>query len=789
MIYPKNFEQKIGFDVIRTMLHSACRSSLGEQRIDEMQMLCQFDYISTKLQETSEFVKVLSEEEFPGEHFFDVRNTLTHLRIANTYPTIDDLFCIQRSLDTICKIKYFFDNTELYPTLRSLSQDVPVFPQVVKQIDKILDKTGEVKDTASPELYDIRKTKAQAQQSISHLFHNILNRAKNDGLVDKDATPTMRNGRLVIPVSPSMKRRINGIIHDESDTGKTVFIEPAEVVEVNNRIRELENEERREIIRILTVFADTIRTDINAILDSYEYLADIDFIEAKARLAINMGALLPTLLDTQIIDWSMARHPLLQQAKGSVVPLDILLNETQHILIISGPNAGGKSVCLKTVGLLQYMLQCGLLIPVAESSRCGIFDNIFIDIGDEQSLEDDLSTYSSHLLNMKHMMHHSNDHTLILIDEFGGGTEPQIGGAIAESVLKKINACGTYGVITTHYQNLKHYAKNTPGVANAAMLYDRHEMRPLFQLRIGNPGSSFAVEIARSIGLPQEVIDDASAIVGQDYIKSDKYLQDIVRDKRYWENKRQQIRQKEKKLEERIAEYEEKLSTIRQQKQDIIKKARQDAEGLLNQSNALIERTIKEIKEVHAEKEKTKIIRKRIKDFKSNIDKKPSSPTPPSQAIVPDADTILTEGSYVTLNGQNTPGLIRKISGNEAQVDFESVMMNVKLSRLTPAKAPKAKSRRSINNISTSTSKNLANFKPSIDVRGKRGDECIDIITTFIDDAIVSGVSSVSILHGTGDGILRTLIRQYLDTVPEIITYHDEHPQFGGPGITIAEFK
>lgn len=563
MIYPQNFEQKIGFDQIRQLLKIKCLSTLGEERVDQMDFSDDYNEINRRLEQVTEFVRITQEEDdFPNQYFFDVRPSLKRIRVEGMYMDEQELFDLRRSLETIRDIVRFLqqtddeedtDNDEThspYPALHELAGDIMVFPQLITRINNILDKFGKVKDNASSELLRIRRELASTTGSISRSLNNILRAAQSEGYVDKDVAPTMRDGRLVIPVAPGMKRKIRGIVHDESATGKTVFIEPAEVVEANNRIRELEGEERREIIRILTEFSATVRPQVPAILQSYEFLAEIDFIRAKALLGIDFKAIKPSFENRQIIDWFEAVHPLLQMSLAKhnkkVVPLDIELNTGQRILLISGPNAGGKSVCLKTVGLLQYMLQCGMLVPMHERSHAGIFSSIFIDIGDEQSIEDDLSTYSSHLTNMKNMMKYCNEKSLILIDEFGGGTEPQIGGAIAEAVLKRFNAKKTFGVITTHYQNLKHFAEDHEGVVNGAMLYDRHEMRALFQLQIGNPGSSFAVEIARKIGLPEEVIADASEIVGSEYIQSDKYLQDIVRDKRYWETKRQNIRKREK---------------------------------------------------------------------------------------------------------------------------------------------------------------------------------------------------------------------------------------------------
>ena len=637
MIYPQNFEQKIGFDQIRQLLKIKCLSTLGEERVDQMDFSDDYNEINRRLEQVTEFVRITQEEDdFPNQYFFDVRPSLKRIRVEGMYMDEQELFDLRRSLETIRDIVRFLQQTDdeedtdndathsPYPALHELAGDIMVFPQLITRINNILDKFGKVKDNASSELLRIRRELASTTGSISRSLNNILRAAQSEGYVDKDVAPTMRDGRLVIPVAPGMKRKIRGIVHDESATGKTVFIEPAEVVEANNRIRELEGEERREIIRILTEFSATVRPQVPAILQSYEFLAEIDFIRAKALLGIDFKAIKPSFENRQVIDWFEAVHPLLQMSLAKhnkkVVPLDIELNTGQRILLISGPNAGGKSVCLKTVGLLQYMLQCGMLVSMHERSHSGIFSSIFIDIGDEQSIEDDLSTYSSHLTNMKNMMKYCNEKSLILIDEFGGGTEPQIGGAIAEAVLKRFNAKKTFGVITTHYQNLKHFAEDHEGVVNGAMLYDRHEMRALFQLQIGNPGSSFAVEIARKIGLPEEVIADASEIVGSEYIQSDKYLQDIVRDKRYWETKRQNIRKREKIMEETIARYEKELEELDKSRKEILKKAREDAEQLLQESNAKIENTIRTIKEAQAEKERTRTARQELTDFRQQIE-------------------------------------------------------------------------------------------------------------------------------------------------------------------------
>ena len=851
MIYPNTYEQKIGFDQIRSRLTALCLCSLGEGLVRDMAFSVSFDDIRRQVKQTMEFVRILKEEDFPDQNFFDVRPSLKRIRIQNTCLDVEELFNLQRSLATIDNIVTFLhrcqdeENTiPSFPHLYGLTADVKTYPQMVRRIDQILDKYGHVKDTASPELLQIRRELASTAGSVSRALQNILKSAKGEGLIDKDVSPTLRDGRLVIPVAPAMKRKIRGIVHDESDTGRTVFIEPAEVVEANNKIRELESEERKEINRILIEFTQTVRPEVEEMLASYEFLAQIDFIRAKAKFAIITNSTEPRMENKQVLDWAIAVHPLLElkfstyntqhpdETPRKVVPLDITLNNKQRLLLISGPNAGGKSVCLKTTGLLQYMFQCCMPVPVAKSSIFGIFRSIFIDIGDEQSLENDLSTYSSHLLNMKNMMKHCDGKSLILIDEFGGGTEPQIGGAMAEAMLKVFNKKHAFGVITTHYQNLKHYAQETEGIVNGAMLYDRQQMQPLFQLSIGNPGSSFAIEIARKTGIPDEVIKDASEIVGKDYINSDKYLQDIVRDKRYWEQKRQSIHQHEKQMEQTIQRYEEDIQKVHDERKAIIARAKEEAEQMLKESNAKIEQTIKDIKEAQAEKERTRMIRQDLADFKQDIreidpdiadekirrqmeklmrrrekKKKKETLSPPLPRngegenhpdgsphhggdVRQDREGLL-EGSFVRLKGQNTVGQIQKNSGNEATVIFGQITTNVKLNRLEPAEPPKKEKNVAATFVSVQTRDDIRqttlNFKEQLDVRGMRGDEAIQAVTYFIDDALVARASRVKILHGTGTGALKTVIRQYLNTMPPVADFYDEDIRFGGAGITIVE--
>lgn len=834
MIYPQNFEQKIGFDQIRQLVKGKCLSTLGMERVDEMAFSDDYREIDRRLEQVMEFISILQgEDDFPSQYFFDVRPSLKRIRVEGLYMDESELFDLRRSLETIRDVVRFLRQTDdeedeeahsPYPALYELAGEVMVFPMLIARINDILDKFGKVKDNASPELLRIRRELAATTGSISRSLNSILRTAQAEGYVEKDVTPTMRDGRLVIPVAPGMKRKIRGIVHDESATGKTVFIEPAEVVEANNRIRELEGEERREIIRILTDFSSVVRPHVPALLQSYEFLAEVDFIRAKALWGMETGSGKPSLEERQVVDWFDAVHPLLQISLAKhgkkVVPLDIELTREQRILLISGPNAGGKSVCLKTVGLLQYMLQCGMPVSMNERSHAGVFRHIFIDIGDEQSIEDDLSTYSSHLTNMKNMMKYCDGQSLILIDEFGGGTEPQIGGAIAEAVLKRFNQKGTFGVITTHYQNLKHFAEDHEGVVNGAMLYDRHEMRALFQLQIGNPGSSFAVEIARKIGLPEDVIADASEIVGSEYIQSDKYLQDIVRDKRYWETKRQNIRRREKQMEETIARYERELEELDRSRKEILKKAKEDAGRLLEESNARIENTIRTIKEAQAEKERTREARQDLADFRRQVEeadkaameekiarkmdrlrekqerrkeRKERQGNEPSVQPVVKVKPI-GAGDYVRIKGQTSVGQVMELNGKNAVVMFGLMKTNVKADRLERADAPKqTNTMAKATFVSSETQDRMyekkLNFKQDIDVRGMRGDEAVQAVTYFIDDAILVGVSRVRILHGTGSGILRTLIRQYLATVPGVADFKDEHVQFGGAGITVVDLK
>lgn len=820
MIYPENFEYKIGFDKIRQLLIAKCLSPLGEEKVTNLAFSPDYTHISESLSQTEEFMRIINEEDnFPTNYFLDVRHALRNIRVEGTWIDEAALFDLRRSLQTIRDIVLFLKKEEEentpYPYLYALAGEVAIFPQLISKIDNILDKFGRIKDNASAELSRIRKDIAHVSSGISRSLNAILRTAQNEGLVEKDVTPTMRDGRLVIPVAPAFKRKIKGIVHDESASGKTVFIEPAEVVEANNRIRELESEERREIIKILVTFTDILRPLVADILQSYEFLATIDFIRAKATFAIDLDAIKPSIEDKQIIRWYRAKHPLLfishRKQNKQIVPLDIELEEDNRILIISGPNAGGKSVCLKTVGLLQYMVQCGIPIPLAENSKVGIFNNIFIDIGDEQSIENDLSTYSSHLTNMKFFVRNCDEKTILLIDEFGGGTEPQIGGAIAESLLKRFNEKESFGVITTHYQNLKHYANEHKGVINGAMLYDRHLMQPLFTLSIGNPGSSFAIEIARKIGLPEDVIADASEIVGSDYINMDKYLQDIVRDKRYWETKRQSIRQKEKRLEEITTTYETDLLSVEKQRKEILRQAKADAERVLSEANAKIENTIRTIRESQAEKEKTKQARLTLNEFKSSLEdeknfsddkiakkieklkEKEKNKKKKSEQPKEIKEQIIAIGDNVRIKGQTSIGQVLDIQKGSATVAFGMIKSTVKLETLEYISKNQVKRENRSTTVSVAASDDLRekklNFKQDIDVRGMRGEEALQAVMYFVDDAVLVGVSRIRILHGTGTGALRQMIRDYLRTTQGVRNFQDEHVQFGGTGITVVDLE
>lgn len=811
MIYPQNIEQKIDFQVIRDGLKGCCMSSLGKERVDAMQWLTHYPTVCDLLSRVREMMALLSDSAlaFPHGEIYDLREALSRIRIEGLFMDEAELFSLRKVLDYAAQLERFFATLDKvkYPLLscesgvgrpNSLESRVGSPKSnigfLIASIDAILDRYGKMRDNASPELARIRKEISASQGSVSRALNAILRQAQAEGILDKDASPTMREGRLVLPVPPAYKRKIGGIVHDESATGKTVFIEPQQVVEANNRIRELEGEERRERIRILLEITAKLRPEVPQILETENYLGEVDFLRAKALFAIDMHAIVPELSKHPMIDWREAYHPVLllnfrRQGK-TVVPLTIQLTNRQspisnnRILVISGPNAGGKSVCLKTVAMLQYMIQCGLPVPMNEASKMGFFKQLLMDIGDEQSIEDDLSTYSSHLRNMKHFVRYADAQTLLLIDEFGTGTEPMIGGAIAEAVLSQLNEQRAFGVVTTHYGNLKHLAERTEGIINGAMLYDRGQLKPLFQLSIGQAGSSFAVEIARQIGLPETIIQRATDIVGEEHIDYDKHLQDIARDKRYWENKRQNIRQREKHLEEKIAHYEEQLASIKAKKRAIIEEANAEAADLLRKSNATIERTIREIKEAKAEKKATQAARQKVESLKTKVERQASKTSPTSK----------TSKTNPTTHSTKQPKVLRDLSDLKILTKNPAKLLQEQEAN-NRASGSRSLGQVRISNVVDELRKKKLSFNRELDIRGLRVDEALEILIAYIDDALMVNAEQVSILHGTGTGALKQVVRDYLAERQKSmrrlksgdIVFHDGDPDRGGAGITIVE--
>ena len=786
MLYPHNIEQKIDFQVIRDGLKGCCMSSLGKERVDAMQWLTHYPTVRDLLVRVREMMAVLTDPAlaFPHGEIYDLREALSRIRIEGLFMDEAELFFLRKMLDYAGQLERFFATLDKakYPLLSQESGIGSQLGNIITTIDRILDRYGKMRDNASSELARIRKEISASQGSVSRALNAILRQAQAEGILDKDAAPTMREGRLVLPVPPAYKRKIGGIVHDESATGKTVFIEPQQVVEANNRIRELEGEERRERMRILMAITAEIRPQVPQILETETYLGEVDFLRAKALFAIDMHAIVPEISKKPMIDWREAYHPVLllnfrRQGK-TVVPLTIRLTDNR-ILVISGPNAGGKSVCLKTVAMLQYMLQCGLPVPMSEASQMGFFKQLLIDIGDEQSIEDDLSTYSSHLRNMKHFVRYADAQTLLLIDEFGTGTEPMIGGAIAEAVLSQLNEQQAFGVITTHYGNLKHLAERTEGIINGAMLYDRGQLKPLFQLSIGQAGSSFAVEIARQIGLPETIIQRATEIVGEEHIDYDKHLQDIARDKRYWENKRQNIRQKEKHLEEKIAHYEEQMAGIKAKKRAILEEANAEAADLLRKSNATIERTIREIKEAKAEKKATQAARQKVETLKTKV-----------------TASSLTAKRSDSKASQQQSGPTAKRSNNKVLRDLSELkVLTRNPAKLIQEQGTKSQEQRRVSNVADELRRRKLSFSRELDIRGLRVDEALEAVMAYVDDALMVNAEQVSILHGTGTGALKQVVRDYLAERQKSmrrlklgdISFHDGDPDRGGAGITIIE--
>ena len=815
MFYPSNFEDKLNFTRIREMVEEKCLSPLGIRLAKEMSFSYDFKKLQRNLQQTDEFRQVLiSGRPFPSQDYLDVTDELNRIKTPGAFIFADHLFELLVSLRTISECLLYFKSKEAdkFLLLIELGRNIFVPTEIVAAANRIVDDKGNIKDSASEQLHTIRRGLSTKKALIGKRIAQIMQKVKTDGMTRDDAEVTIRDGHLVIPVNAVNKRKIKGYVHDESATGQTVYIEPAEIVDLGNELRELELAEKREIIRILTTITDLIRPWIEDLENAYHYLGVIDFLRAKSLFALEIGGVMPELQKTPVIDWRKAYHPLLlllhKAQHKKVEPLSITLNQQNRILIISGPNAGGKSVCLKTVGILQYMLQCGLLIPVHESSIAGVFKDLFIDIGDEQSLDNDLSTYSSHLMNLKHLLTHSHNQMLFMIDEFGSGTEPQLGGAIAEAVLENLNKCEAFGVVTTHYANLKMLGGKLPGVINGAMQFDVQHIQPLYQLQIGKPGSSFAFEIARKIGFPESILEEAILKTGTTQIDFDTQLQALEQERKALFQKQHELESADDLITEITDKYRDRLQTLEDSTKEIIENAKKQAKEIVQNANKLIENTIREIKEEQAGKEKTKIVRERIETFKAELENKKTEDFVQTVRQL-DKEIKRTEekeeeqlpritgkqlkmGDNVRVIGQIAIGQIINVSGNKAEVVFGQMKMHIDINKLEKARKQDIKKEKSFSQsgrfkgIMSDINDKMANFKLQLDLRGKRADEALEEVRHYIDDAILLSVSEVSILHGKGNGVLREIIRSYLSSVPEVKKYKDAATDMGGTGITIA---
>lgn len=822
LLYPKNIEQKLGFDAIRNLLVDYCVSAMGKSEVEEMSFSSDARFIKRSLSQTAEMKGILeSGVDIPDVAYNDLSSWLPALSVAGSYGSAEEMLALLKSVQSTERIHKFFlkkkgeeSDEFLFPHLAALFSNIELFPDIAAAIGRIIDPTGYVKDSASPELGEIRRELAGMNGSISRAIQRIFSKASSSGITDKEMAPTFRNGRMVIPVPSANKRSLPGIIHDESSSGRTVFIEPAETVELGNRIKSLQIEEQREIVRILSALADEIRPYIDPILKSNDLIGKLDFILAKARYARDIGADLPHVASNPEIDWYGAFHPVLlsslkKQGK-EIVKLNLRLEGKTRMLLISGPNAGGKSVALKTVGIVQYMSQCGLLPPLYSNSHIGVFNKIFIDIGDEQSLENDLSTYSSHLRNMRYFLLHADKRSIILIDEIGSGTEPNIGSSLAQAILMKLAQTRCFGVITTHYHNLKRFAESNDAFVNGAMLYDRSKLQPTFQLSIGNAGSSFALEIAGKIGLPKDVIDEAKQLVGTEYVDSDRYLMEIARDRKYWQSKRASIKEKESRLNALTEKYESGISEIKKLRREVIQEAKEEAKEILSGANRTIEHTISEIRKTEAEREKTKKLRSELEEYKSNLEKdddkdlkiKTRIKTPKKKKTKPENRPVESQqplkktieaGDTVKMAGSFSVGTVLSVSGKEAEVAFGNLRTKVKLDKLTPAQKPKSDINQGYRMLNTGTydssRERQLNFKDELDIRGERAQEALDRVVRFIDDALQFGIRKVRILHGTGSGILREVVRQQLYATRGIESFHDEDVRLGGTGITVVNLR
>lgn len=811
MIYPNTYEQKTGFAQIRSMLNKHCLSQLAKHKADTMLFNTDYDTINTLLHQASELKYILQfNGNFPSQDYYDLTSELLRIRLPGTFINPDSMMELRLSLVAITDIINYIrqQNKDSFPYLQLITPAELPDQSVIQDIERIIDEKGEIKDKASEKLFAIRKEIYGRLSGVDRKINQIMLTARKDGLTPSDAELTIRNGRLVIPVSAGNKRKLKGYIHDTSATGQTVFIEPAEVFEINNEIQNLQIEEKQEIINILINFTNKLRPSSTSLLFYYHFLGEIDFIRARALLAIDIGAVMPTLTNKPTINWQQAAHPLLMQSlklQGrAIVKQDIYLSDEKRIMVISGPNAGGKSVCLKTAGLLQYMLQCGLLIPVGNDSEAGIFKKIFLEIGDEQSLENDLSTYSSHLIHIKYFIENADAETLFLIDEFGAGTEPQLGGAMAEATLEKLNEIHCFGIVTTHYTNLKLLADKQPGIFNAAMLYDTQAMRPLFKLNAGKPGSSFAFEIASKIGFPVQVLENATSKIGHSQLDFEKQLAQLEVDKAYIKQKTAELKIADETLASLVNRYETMLASFENRKQELMKEAKVKAQQLLEKSNKLIENTIRGIKEGNAEKEATRKLRESLAVAKEELLKNEITEETQPQNIVPSEETIetappiqgtLKTGQFVKIAGQESIGSISEIKGKQAVVLFGSVKMRTKTDNLVAATKAEIKQWEANNKFAKphigvyhQLNDKMADFKMSIDIRGKKAEEAHEIIAHYIDQAILLRVHEVRILHGKGDGVLRNILHDYLRDIPEIDRFEDEKLERGGHGVTLVYF-
>ena len=790
MLYPQNLEQKLGFDKIREKLAEHCESSLGQALISRISFNTKKEEIDISLNQTFEFVGIIeSGALFPNSNYIDISPYLKKAAVENTFLTEEEFFDLVLVLKTLNRcLDFFKENREVYPELNALTHPVYFNEDLLWSLDRVFDERGKLKDNASDRLYEIRKGIAYERQRLRKSLDSIIKRAKNEGFTPEDLSITIRNGRMVIPVFAEHKRRIKGLIHGESATGQTIYLEPTEVFEINNEVQELEYAEHREMVRILTELTDSVRYEINSLKGIMEFLGEIDIIRSKARLAIELEATKPKWSSQKGFMWTEARHPLLllrhKELNKEVVPLDIKLRNPDRILIISGPNAGGKSVCLKTVGLLQYMFQCGLLVSANEASEFGLFNDLFIDIGDEQSIENDLSTYSSHLLNMKNLLGHVNKRSLFLIDEFGTGTEPQYGGAIAEAILTELTSSKGVGVITTHYSNLKEYADKNDGLLNGAMKYDLRELRPLYTLEIGQPGSSFAIEIATKIGLPKSTLESAKSKIGIKQVSFDQMLGQIQSQKIEIDASEKRIKQREEELNELTEQYEGLKKHIKSQEKKILNEAKQKAKSILEQANKSVENTIRNIKEKQANKEVVRKEREKLAELKKQNTVKEEKILATNEAIA--------VGDYVQVDGNETVGQVVSLKGKDAELQIGSLTSFVKVKRLQKVTRKDYKSQGQGQTVSKKAfdyTQKKAGFNLKLDLRGKRAEEVIPILDHWLDEAVLLEEKDLIILHGKGNGVLRQITRDFLSSSKSVKSYKDEHADRGGAGVTLVVMR